>query len=135
MTTQAKIVLVEDNEINLRLMQAQLGHLGYERIESFSLATMALMWLSANACDLVLTDCQMEPMDGLELTREIRKLDARANQHTIIIAATAGAMPDDLRRCIDAGMDDYLVKPIGLAALRAMLDKWLAPGPAHASKH
>ena len=129
MNTHARILIVEDNEINLRLMLAQVAHLGFGNIQSFAEATRALAWVADNPCDLVLTDCRMEPMDGIELTHEIRQLDARTNQHTIIIAATAGAMPNDLKCCMDAGMDDYLVKPIQLAALQAMLCKWLPTLP------
>jgi len=125
MNVDARILIVEDNEINLRLMQAQISHLEFEHVKSFAEATKALGWLVNNPCDLVLTDCRMEPMDGIELTQEIRKLDAQANRHTIIIAVTAGAMPNDLKGCVQAGMDDYLIKPIQIAALQAMLCKWL----------
>ncbi len=125
MNTRARIVVVEDNEINLRLMQAQLAHLGFGNTWSFSEANHALDWLEKNPCDLILTDCRMQPMDGYELSREIRRLDEQNSRHTTIIAATAGAMPDDLNRCQAAGMDDCLIKPIQLAALQAMLYKWL----------
>ena len=124
-----QIVVVEDNEINARLLGYQLAHLGFERVQFFGEATSALEWLRQNTCTMVLTDCQMRPMNGFELTRALREheLQSKPEDRTIVIAVTAGAMPQDLQRCLDCGMDDYLVKPVQIDALGKMIDKWLSP--------
>lgn len=123
-----KIIVVEDNAINARLLGYQLAHLGFEQVQFFEEAASALEWLKQNSCTMVLTDCQMRPMNGFELTRSLRAHESASNRHphTIIIAVTAGAMPADLERCLDCGMDDYLVKPVQIEPLRQMLDKWLS---------
>ena len=83
--------------------------------------------------DLVLMDCQMPEMDGFEATRAIRAADIRAGGRPIpIIAMTANAMQEDRDRCIEAGMDDYVAKPVNPQTLREVLAKWL-PEPAPVS--
>jgi len=123
-----QIVVVEDNAINARLLGYQLAHLGFEQVQFFEEAAAALAWFKQNTCTMVLTDCQMRPMSGFELTQSLREYESGSDQHrrAIVIAVTAGAMPADLKRCLDCGMDDYLVKPVQIEALRQMLDKWLS---------
>jgi CheY-like chemotaxis protein/HPt (histidine-containing phosphotransfer) domain-containing protein len=87
----------------------------------------ALEQLQGSDFNLVLMDCQMPEMDGFTATREIREREASSeiSQHIPVIALTANAMSGDRERCIDAGMDDYLSKPLSLSELAEALSKWL----------
>jgi CheY-like chemotaxis protein len=86
----------------------------------------ALEQVRAHDFDLVLMDCQMPVMDGYEATAAIRKLPARRGGDRVpIVALTANAMEGDEQKCRDAGMDDFLAKPYTLAALHAVLARWL----------
>ena len=81
--------------------------------------------LSNREIAAVLMDVQMPGMGGFEATRQVRELEAELRRHVPIIAMTAHAMPDDRQRCLDAGMDDYITKPIYYNALSDVLKKWL----------
>lgn len=116
------ILLVEDNEINQEVAGALLEELGL-RVVIASNGVDALSSLSEHAVDLVLMDIQMPGMDGMEVTRRIREHPEHANLP--IIALTAHAMMGDRARFLDAGMDDYLSKPIDEKALAEVLARWL----------
>ncbi len=75
--------------------------------------------------DLVLMDMQMPEIDGLAAARTIRAAEIDSGTHLTIIALTANALERDRRACIDAGMDDYLAKPLEIEALRDVLERWL----------
>jgi len=121
-----RILIVEDNPVNREVLMAQLSRLGYQAAaaENGAEAVKAL----ANAeYDLVLMDCHMPVMDGFEATQRIREVH---RSDIPIVAVTADAMPADRDRCLQAGMNDYLAKPVELQRLSAMLAKWL---PARAA--
>ncbi|MDF1737344.1 MAG: response regulator [Minwuia sp.] len=117
-----KILLAEDNEINQMLALALLGKSGHQvtAVENGAEAEIAVR---DNDYDLVLMDIHMPEVDGLEATRRIRSLDGD-KLDIPIIALTANAMAEDKQMCLDAGMDDYLAKPINEAELNAAMEHW-----------
>ncbi len=107
-----RILLAEDNVINQKVVMGILGRNGCQ-VDAVANGLSALKALATNYYDIVLMDCLMPEMDGFEATRRIRAADSTAlNPRIPIIALTASAMQGDRERCIDAGMDDYLTKPI-----------------------
>jgi CheY-like chemotaxis protein len=120
-----QVLLVEDNPVNLGVVQKALAKLGL-RCETAADGSEALAQCRRQRFDLVLMDCQMPVMDGYEATRQIRQLDeAQGRSPTTIVAMTANAMAGDREKCIAAGMDDYLAKPVGLRQLRECVANWL----------
>jgi PAS domain S-box-containing protein len=125
------ILLAEDNEINQMVAADNLSMLGY-RVEIARNGIEAVQLASTASYQAILMDCQMPKMDGYTATVQLRNQE-RPGQHIPIIAMTAGALPEDKQRCLDAGMDDYLIKPIDPDQLRAALTRWAAktsPPPA-----
>ncbi len=118
-----RVLLVDDNLVNRTIGAKQLSALGYtgEIAES---ARRGLEIVSDEGSDIVLMDCEMPEMDGYQAVAEIRRREGSA-RHTVVIALTAHATPDDRARCLNAGMDDYLSKPVKLQALAEMLDNWM----------
>lgn len=88
--------------------------------------------LTKRPYDLVLMDCQMPEMDGYEAARTIRVLERESARHQPIVAMTANAMTGERERCLEAGMDDYIAKPIELEKLAAIVDKWIPTSVANA---
>lgn len=105
-----KILLVEDNLVNQKVAVALLEKMGYQT-EVTANGQEALDALAKTSYDLILMDCQMPVKDGYETTRAIRKLDGPLSDIPII-AMTANAMAGDDEKCYDAGMNDYMTKPI-----------------------
>ena len=126
-----RVLLVEDNPVNLMVGQRLLGVLGTD-CDTASNGEEALLRMSASRYDLVLMDCQMPVMDGYSATRRWRELerDAGDGRHLPIIAMTANAMAGDRQKCLDAGMDDYLAKPVTRAELERSLHRWWHAGTA-----
>jgi CheY-like chemotaxis protein len=94
----------------------------------------ALDALTRQHFDAVLMDCQMPGMDGYEATRALRRTES-AGQHTPVIAMTAQAMSGDRERCMQAGMDDYICKPMRYAELADALRRWIPAGePGHSAQ-
>ena len=121
----ARILLAEDNITNQQVALGILKKLGL-KAEAAANGLEAVKALEAAPYDLVFMDVQMPEMDGLEAARRIRSSSSKVRDHKIpIIAMTAHAMKDDRERCLKAGMDDYVSKPISPAALTAVLKKWL----------
>ncbi len=116
-----RILLAEDNAVNQKVATLMLGRLG-QRPDVVGDGVEALTALKAARYDLVLMDVQMPVMDGLEATREVRRLLPPEHQPRIV-AMTAGALVEDRERCLAAGMDDYLSKPVRAEDLAAALDR------------
>lgn len=114
-----RILLVEDNAVNRRVACGMLKKLGCE-IEVAENGLIAVEMCQQNRYDLILMDCQMPIMDGYEATRRIRQSGGR-NCTSPIIALTANALPEDVERCLAAGMNSHLAKPVSLDALRRAL--------------
>lgn len=125
---QGHVLLVEDNVVNQRVASKYLERLGCD-VRVVSDGKQALQAFSHAAFDFILMDMQMPVMDGLEATRQIRALESRNARfgRTPIVALTADAMMGTLERCLAAGMDDYLTKPLDIARLQAVLGQFLAP--------
>ncbi len=116
------ILIAEDNEVNQKVLRRQMEELGYYA-EIVSNGWQAVEALTQRAFDLVLMDCQMPEMDGYAATAEIRRREG-SQRHTPVIALTAHAMIGDRDRCLAAGMDDYLAKPVRFHDLGKMLAHW-----------
>jgi PAS domain S-box-containing protein len=122
------ILLAEDNEINQMVATDNLSLLGY-RVDIARNGIEAVQLATTKPYRAILMDCQMPRMDGYTATAQLRQQE-RPDQHIPIIAMTAGALAEDKQRCLDAGMDDYLAKPIDPDQLRATLTRWTRK-PAH----
>ncbi len=121
---QTRILLVEDNPVNQMVALRLLKMLGYEA-DTAGDGAEAVAALEHAAYDLLLMDCEMPNMDGYQATALIRQMEAESGQHRRIVAMTANAMAGDREKCLDAGMDDYLAKPIQLETLQTMLERCL----------
>ena len=119
------ILLAEDNQINQLVARRMLERQGHH-VTVVGTGRAALDWLAAESCDVVLMDVQMPDMDGLEATAAIRERERGGAGHQCIIAMTAHARPEDRTRCLDAGMDGYLSKPISADRLHVALRDVLA---------
>jgi signal transduction histidine kinase/DNA-binding response OmpR family regulator len=119
------LLLAEDNEINQEVAGEMLMALGYQ-YTAVGTGRDAVNAIKAGGVDLVLMDCQMPGIDGYEGTRLIRQWEAAQGRSRLpIIALTAHAMKGDRDRCLEAGMDDYLTKPLDPEQIAATLHKWL----------
>lgn len=117
-----KVLVAEDNRINQKVVLGMLKKLGYEAdlVENGKAAVVAIQ---NNDYAMVLMDCQMPEMDGYEATRQIRKLGGTA-QSIPVVALTANAMMGDREKCLNAGMDDYMAKPVRMDLLKQTLGVW-----------
>ena len=120
----ARVLVVEDNIANLKVAVRMVEKLGY-RADVAANGVEAVRVLGDVRYDAVLMDCHMPEMDGFEATRAIRRNEPDG-RHTPVIAMTASALSGDRERCLAAGMDDYISKPIKLHVVAAVLERWLA---------
>lgn len=118
-----KILLAEDNQINRKLAITLIQKAGY-KVDPVENGLQAVSSLKQREYSLVLMDVQMPEMDGFEATKEIRKMES-GGRHIPIIAMTAHAMKGDRERCLSAGMDDYVSKPINPQEMYKTIDYWL----------
>lgn len=117
-----KILIAEDNLMNQKVIQKMLERFDLKS-EIVNNGKEVLDKLSEQSYDLILMDMEMPVMDGLESTEKIRSSLAEFDQ-PIIVAITANAFPEDRERCFEAGMDDFIAKPVSLDAISTMLRKW-----------
>jgi two-component system sensor histidine kinase/response regulator len=121
---QIRLLVVEDNQVNQEVALGILGHLGY-RADVVADGCSALRALTQRDYDLVLMDCQLPEMDGYEATRRIRRGErAFRNRDIPIIATTAHAMAGDREKCLEAGMNGYISKPLRPAELEQAIHDW-----------
>ncbi|MEO7369915.1 MAG: response regulator, partial [Ilumatobacteraceae bacterium] len=120
------VLLAEDNPVNQRVACGMLQALGY-RVQVVSNGREAVAAVAASSFDAILMDCQMPEMDGYDATRVIRAAEGTARR-TPIVAVTASAMQQDRQRCLDAGMDDHLAKPLRRDQLAVILERLVHGG-------
>ena len=128
-----RILLAEDNLVNQKVASRFFAKLGHE-IDIASTGAEVLSALEKQEYDLVFMDCQMPDLDGYETTRRIREIGQQTDREFYrdirIIAMTAHAMQGDRQKCLDAGMNDYISKPVDLANLKGAISRNLAPPPS-----
>ena len=117
-----RVLVAEDNMVNQKIVLKILGKMGHSA-DAVANGLEAVQASQAVEYDVILMDCQMPDMDGYEATLEIRRLEA-GERRIPIIALTANAMAGDREKCLDAGMDDFLTKPIRPKLLSETLNKW-----------
>jgi PAS domain S-box-containing protein len=129
MCRHGHILLVEDNAMNQLVATKILEKLGYSVVVAENgregLSAIADHAYAGATFDAVLMDCQMPEMDGYEATRQLRRLEGDEGRRLPVIAMTAAAMEGDRERCLAAGMDDYVTKPVRSAAVDAALSRWI----------
>lgn len=120
-----RVLLAEDNAFNRALIERVLEPMGCQ-IDTAGTGVEAIKAFKPGRYDLVLMDCQMPELDGLQATRQIRKLELGLSR-VPVIAVTAGTISGARKACLDAGMDDFLAKPFSLGRLRKKVLEWLLP--------
>lgn len=123
-----QILVADDHPVNVLFLRKLLTKMGFTSIGIANNGREALEAISEKSYDIVLMDCQMPELDGYEATRVIREMETQSDNsdHLPIIAMTANAMVGDKEKCIAAGMDDYVSKPISPEKMRAVLQNWIS---------
>jgi CheY-like chemotaxis protein len=119
-----KVLVVEDVASNALVARRMLERAGLT-VTTCSNGAEALEALARERFEIALVDCEMPVLDGYEATREIRRREEGSSRHQVIIALTANALAGDRKRCLDAGMDDYVAKPLKADDLLRLIDEWL----------
>jgi CheY-like chemotaxis protein len=124
------VLVVEDVASNALVARRMLERAGLT-VTTCSNGAEALEALARQRFEIALVDCEMPVLDGYEATREIRRREEGSNRHQVIIALTGNAMAGDRKRCLEAGMDDYVAKPLKADDLLRLIDEWLPWAIAH----
>jgi two-component system sensor histidine kinase/response regulator len=119
---RGRILLAEDHPLNQRVATAMLDNLGLD-VDVVADGSEAVKSAMSTSYRAILMDCQLPILDGYEATREIRRLEG-TSRRTPVIAVTASPTSSHRQRCLAAGMDDYLTKPLSVKTLAAVLDRW-----------
>jgi len=119
----ARVLLADDNVVNQKIAARMLEKLGC-RVDIVANGHEAVNAIANRAYDVLFMDCEMPEMDGFSATAAIRARESHSARRLPIIAMTANAMPGDRERCLEAGMDDYVGKPVQLDGLLAVIQKW-----------
>jgi CheY-like chemotaxis protein len=120
----ARVLIAEDNAVNQRLVRHMLERLGC-RVDVAANGIEAVEMAAKFDYDMVFMDCFMPEMDGYQATAELRRRQGPGAPRLPIVALTANAMVEDRQRCLDAGMDDYLSKPVTQDGMYQMLQRWV----------
>jgi len=128
-----RVLVLEDRLVNQIVIQKQLRKLGIESVLAAD-GAQGLAILEKDSFDLILCDCSMPIMNGYQFTRALRKQEQSKQQSRIpVLALTANAFREDVDRCLESGMDDFISKPVTMDRLSAMLARWLRPANEEAS--
>lgn len=120
-----KVLIAEDNEMNLKILKIILDKNGFQ-YEIAQNGIEAISKYMSGIFNLILMDCQMPEMDGLQASQRIREFETKENKKRItILAMTANAMKGDREKCIESGMDDFIAKPFKSQDLLCILNKWI----------
>ncbi len=125
--TACKVLVVEDNAVNQLVAATMIERLGYA-VEVVASGPEALVRCEMHDYGVIVMDCHMPGMDGFETAAEIRRRERGRGARTPIIALTASAASEYRARCLDAGMDDFLTKPVELDTMQTILHRWAEPG-------
>lgn len=120
-----RLLVVEDNRVNQMLVRRQLDRIGHDHIVvDHAAAAIDILAEPDHDIDVVLMDRQLPDIDGLEATRQLRVIETDTGRYVPVIAVTASALTNDREACLEAGMDDFLGKPVALGELAAMIARW-----------
>jgi len=119
-----KVLVVDDNELNRKVISRIVESIGFESVSAAS-GVEALQIYNHNRPDMILMDCRMPDMDGFDTTKMIRQIE-KANDlnHIPVVAITADDKSDEWEKCVEAGMDGFLTKPVDVEKLKEMLNKF-----------
>ena len=121
-----KLLIVEDDAIIRMVMEKFASQKGWKVILAVD-GKAAIDAYQKEEFDVIMMDCQMPVLDGFKTTGAIRQLESQRGTHTPIIAMTANALKGDMETCLNAGMDDYLTKPVDTNAFYAIVERWANP--------
>lgn len=130
---EARALLVDDYHVNQVFAEKLLRKFGFQHIDTAVDGVEALLKCSETAYDVIFMDCQMPRMDGYITTQEIRALETCSMRHIPVVAMTANAMMGDREKCLNAGMDDYLSKPLRAEHLKKFIETWFTIDNSKAS--